>query len=1077
MHKLLRVLRIFFQNGVTSRPLQRLHFVMRIAPFAFLVFTIGLIISPTVGFGQSRDIRRVSEEELNKEINQTEEEKAKAKLKVTMKTAQEHYYNGHFRAALDEFLILLGKDPTDAEINFFIGACYLESNIDKKKAISYLEFAVAQPKYPKEAIYQLGRAYMFANRFDEAITTFNKYKDITRGKDDNIITGGRMIEMCFTAKELVKYPRDVTFENLGPNINSAYPEYNPFLPEDESFMVFTTKRPDCLGLQLDYDGYKTPDIYRARAIKGRFAEARNIGSSVNTEWYEEVVGLSADGQEMLVYIDNFDGYDDIYMSQRKGRFFDEYVSLGPNINSDDIETTASMSTDGQLLFFTREVGKGITGTDIYMARKLPNGRWGIPTKLPDVINTKFNEAFPHLAADGKTLYFASEGHMSMGGFDIFTSEWDELTGTWSVPRNVGYPINTVDDDFNISMSITGRYGYISQFREEGYGERDIYMVTFKDSDPVETIVRGSITNIKDSLKSDPRYEVGNFLMTVRHMDTDDFIGYFRPNKNSSNYAQVLEPGEYCVYVEGDMFFDTTAVIEVLGRDAYVREQIFDYTLRPDPNARKKGKTQQCGYYAFTGGSDGTARVWELPSGKTILNFDNRKEVTSVAFSPKGNYAGSASVDGPINLWNIPSGTPAKTLYGHKGRVTRIAFTPDGKYLITCGTDSTVRSYDVASGRQVNLYIGHIATVNEVAISPDGNYLVTVSDDGNVLMWEFKSTELVGVFDGHAGPVKSVAYSPQGNFIVTGGSDGKAFVWNISTAKIETKFLLHGTDVTSVRVSPDAATIISTDKKGFTYTWDRKTGSVINAMPSNEAVYAAAVTRDSRYIITGGKEKDPRVWAYGNGDQLVTLFGHRGQVNDVAVSPCVVFEKKEEELAKPVDLKEVQKLEDDVEKLEAELARLEKLKELGYDPSLLDVDVTNTKKFKLGDKIILERIYFDFDKSNIRNESVVELNKLLLFLNNNPTVSVEISGHTDSRGTDEYNERLSRDRAKSVVKWLNDRDIAPKRILPKGYGERKHIAPNENPDGTDNPEGRQMNRRIELTIIGVGGEKIISTEKD
>lgn len=1066
-----------FSESMNDRPGRSIVMQLPRLNIAFCALTAVMLVMAGQAFGQSRDIRQTTEEEMNREINQTPEERAKARIKVTPKTAQELYYNGNFRAALDEFLILLAKNPTDPDLNFFIGACYLESNIDKKKAIQYLEFAVSQPKYPKEAIYQLGRAYMFAHRFDEAITTFNKYKDIQRGKEDNIITGTRMIEMCFTAKELVKYPRDVTFENLGININTAYPEYNPFIPEDESFIVFTTKRPDCLGLQLDYDGYKTPDIYRARTTRGRFAEARNIGSSVNTEWYEECVGLSADGQELLVYIDNFDGYDDIYNSPRKGRFFDEYYSLGPNINTDEIETTASMSTDGQLLFLTREVGKGVTGTDIYMSRKLPNGTWAIPTRLPDVINTRYNEAFPHLADDGKTLYFASEGHMSMGGFDIFTSEYDELTGTWSVPRNVGYPINTVDDDFNISMSTTGRYGYISQFREEGYGERDIYMVTFKDTDPIETIVRGSITNIRDSLKNDPRYEVGNFLMTVRNMDTDEFIGYYRPNKGSSNYAMVLEPGDYCVYVEGESFFDTSAVIEVLGRDAQVREQIFDYTLRPDPNAKRKGKESKCQIYALSGSVDGMAKLWEVPSGRLILNLDNRKEVSSVQFSPNGKYAAASCIDGSINLWNLPDGTPSKTLYGHKGRVNRIVFTPNNRYIVSCGADSTVRSFDLSTGKQSNLYIGHVGNVNDVTVSSDGNYLITVSDDGNVLMWDFKTTDLVGVFDGHSGPVRSAMYSPCGNYMVTGGSDGKAIVWNISTAKPETIFSLHGTDVTSVRVSPDCNTIVSTDRKGFTYSWDRKLGSVKNAMPSNQAVASSFISKDSRYIITGGKEKDPRVWAFGNGDQVTTLYGHKGYINDVAFSPCIKFPEKEMPDIKPADPKEVQALEAEVQKLEEELAKMEQLKKLGYDPSLLDVDIKNAKKFKVGDKIILERIYFDFDKYNIRDESVVQLNQLLLFLTNQPNVVVEISGHTDSRGTDDYNEKLSRNRAKSVVAWLGERGIPSKRTVAKGYGERKHIAPNENPDGSDNPEGRQMNRRIELTIIGVTGEKIITTENN
>jgi outer membrane protein OmpA-like peptidoglycan-associated protein len=169
------------------------------------------------------------------------------------------------------------------------------------------------------------------------------------------------------------------------------------------------------------------------------------------------------------------------------------------------------------------------------------------------------------------------------------------------------------------------------------------------------------------------------------------------------------------------------------------------------------------------------------------------------------------------------------------------------------------------------------------------------------------------------------------------------------------------------------------------------------------------------------------------------------------------------------------LEEEIMRLEKELAEIEEQKKLGYDPTLLDADVFDERELKVGQKIILERIYFDFDKYDIRDESVVELNKLLLFLDKNSTVIVEISGHTDSRGSADYNLKLSRNRAKSVVAWLKKRKVSSKRVVAKGYGETQNIAPNENPDGTDNPEGRQMNRRIELTIIGVGGEQLITTE--
>lgn len=1031
-------------------------------------------------FSQSRDISEVSEEEFNKEINETDEERQKRLLKVNKKSAQEHYYNGNFRAAVDEFLILLAKDPTDVDLNFFIGASYLESNIDKEKAIPYLEFAVQQEKFPKEAIYQLGRAYMFAHRFDEAITTFNKYKDISRGDNDNIITGGRMIEQCFTAKELVKYPIDATFENLGPNINTAYPEFNPFIPEDESFIVFTAKRPDCLGLQLDFDGYKTSDIFRAREYQGHFRQARNIGSAVNTEWYEEVVGISADGQELLVYIDNFDGYDDIYVSPRKGRFFDDYLDLGRNINSDDIETTASLNTEGDLVFFSREVSSGKNGTDIYMSRRLPNKEWGVPQRLPDIINTPFNESFPHLMADGKTFYFSSEGHTSMGGFDIFISEWDELTNTWSPPRNAGYPINTVDDDFNISLSTTGRYGYVAQFRkDEGYGERDIYRITFNDVDPVYTIVRGSITNIKDSMLIDPDIDVGSFEMTVTDMNTDKYIGTYRPNMTTSNYVQVLEPGDYCVYVEGELYFDTSAVVEVAGKASQVTEIIKNYTLRPDLDAirRKRTGAKYGGLiYAMSGSDDGKAKIWDLPSGRQVLSLDNKEKVTTVAFSPYGKRAVSGTEKGNINLWSIPAGVQEKTLRGHTKEVTQAVFTNDGRYLLTASADSTIRLWDVETGNMEKIYVGHLDKVNGISISPDGNYFVSCSDDGNVLMWEIMTEELVGIFEGHKGAVKTATYSPRGNYIVTGGVDGKVKKWDASSAQQVLEFDLHSSPVNSVEVSADGSTVVSGSDNGFVYVWDSTTGEVNHVLLGHDkSVSSVFISKDGKYIISGSKERNPIVWDFKTGNEVTPLTGHMDRINDVCFTPYIKFPEEEVAQVNPNTNEEPEVLEEEILRLEKELAAIEAQKELGYDPTLLDADVYDQKELKVGQKIILERIYFDFDKFDIRDESVVELNKLLVFLQKNENLIVEISGHTDSRGSDDYNMKLSRNRAKSVVAWLKKRKVASKRMVAKGYGETQHIAPNENPDGSDNPEGRQMNRRIELTIIGVGGEQIITTE--
>ncbi|MDP6909212.1 MAG: OmpA family protein, partial [Flavobacteriales bacterium] len=334
-----------------------------------------------------------------------------------------------------------------------------------------------------------------------------------------------------------------------------------------------------------------------------------------------------------------------------------------------------------------------------------------------------------------------------------------------------------------------------------------------------------------------------------------------------------------------------------------------------------------------------------------------------------------------------------------------------------------------------------------------------------------------VFDGHRGPVKTATYSPIGNYIVSGGKDKKARKWDASTAEELQVFKLHSSTINSVEVSPDGTTVVSGGDNGFVYVWDANTAEVKQVLLGHDKpVSSVFISKDSKYVITGSEERDPIVWELATGDEVTPLTAHRNRINDVCFTPYVKFPEIEEISAHELVFKEPDELEEEIARLEQELVEIEEQKELGYDPSLLDVDIYNQKEIKVGQKIILERIYFDFDKDDIRDESVIELNKLLLFLDKNPTVVVEISGHTDARGSDAYNMKLSRNRAKSVVNWLKKRKVSAKRMVPEGYGETRFIAPNENPDGTDNPEGRQMNRRIELTIIGVGGEKIITTER-
>jgi len=423
------------------------------------------------------------------------------------------FKNGNYGVALKGYLEMLKKDPDNIEHKHKIGVCYLYINGDKSQAIPYLEEVIKQNKYDPEVLFDLGKAYQYDLRFDDAIKYFNKYKVRARYKNQNpnrersdtegVDKADRQIEMCHNGKELIKYPIDVTFENLGKNINSPFPDYSPFIPEDESFLVFTSRRRGNRGNLIDYDGFNTSDIYLCKVTKGVFSKAQNI-TLINTESDEEAAGISPDGQNILVFVDDVfqNIYGNIYLSAKRGKSFQKITSIGENINSNSsVETAASITSDGVLLYFASDRKGGYGGTDLYVSKKLPDGEWGIPVSLGPEINSKYNEDYPIISYDGKTMYFSSEGHTSMGGYDIFKSEYNEETGNWQSPTNIGYPINTPDDNMNISFSAAwdndtetarNKYAYISAYREGGFGDMDIYRVTFNSVESRLTAIRGSI---------------------------------------------------------------------------------------------------------------------------------------------------------------------------------------------------------------------------------------------------------------------------------------------------------------------------------------------------------------------------------------------------------------------------------------------------------------------------------------------------------------------------------------------------------------------------------------------------------
>ena len=380
--------------------------------------------------------------------------------------------------ALTHYLTAQQFNGNNAALNVKIGNCFLHSGT-KSKALPYLQKAQQlSPNADPHLHYLLARALHLSAKWGPAMKEYQQSSPTTPGDgtpESEAVTAGdlqrRLLE-CRNGQALEKNPVRVFIDNVGPEINSSYSDYGPVVSADESTLLFTSRRPQANGAKdPDGDGYYE-DIYQAQRNGTRWRTATNLGAPVNTSGHDATVGLAPDGQRLLVYEDENGG--DLFESNLDGTAWSKPDRLPARINSKYHESSAAYSPDGRYLYFVSDKPEGgHGGRDIYRVEL--NGK-AIPENLGTAINTPYGEEAVFLMPDGKTLYFSSEGHNSMGGYDIFKSTFEN--GKWSEPQNLGWPINTPDDDVFFVTSASGRHGYYSADRTGGLGGKDIYLITF-----------------------------------------------------------------------------------------------------------------------------------------------------------------------------------------------------------------------------------------------------------------------------------------------------------------------------------------------------------------------------------------------------------------------------------------------------------------------------------------------------------------------------------------------------------------------------------------------------------------------
>ncbi len=496
-----------------------------------------------------------------------------AHFKRVYPVANEQLEAGKGERSVKNFLDLLAIDEKNALINYKVGRSYLLINGKKNEAVPYLEKAVANASVkakdnykgeeaPIDVYYYMARAYHLDSQFDHAISAYRKYlKEADITDKDRIDEVEWMIQCCLNAKLIVDSPISATTENLGENINSVYDEYSAVVDATESMLIFTSRRPTTTGGLLDLDEKYFEDIFVSQKQEdGTWGKPSSIGKRINTEGHEASIGLSADGQELYIFRDDF-GDGNIYVCQFKGSSWGEPQLLNQNINSPFRETHASVSADGQTLYYTSDkAGQG--GMDIFRSKRLPTGEWAVSENLGEVINSKYDEEAPFIHPDGKTLFFSSKGHSSMGGYDIFFSI--EENGKWSTPMNVGFPMNTADDEYFFVMSADGKRAYYSSSSGAGMGGKDIYIVHLDtDREVPLTVYKGEI--VADASGKRP---VG-VTIKITDNETGELFGIYRPREDNGRFVLILHPGgNYNIAYEADGYLYKSEKLFVPANTAY-----------------------------------------------------------------------------------------------------------------------------------------------------------------------------------------------------------------------------------------------------------------------------------------------------------------------------------------------------------------------------------------------------------------------------------------------------------------------------------------------------------------------------
>ncbi len=472
------------------------------------------------------------------------------------------------------------EDDNFIEAHILLADIRFDAKDYEGSLVEFKKVAFINPDFNPVMYYRMALANVKLEKYEDAYTAiekFSTYKDVSPEIKKAAIQDYYSIRF---AKEAIKNPVPFAPKNLGPEINTENPEYFPSITADNEMLLFTRRLVD----KNNPTGFNE-DFFYSKKENEKWSIAKNIGLPINTVYNEGAPTISVDGQTIIfTACELFEGdYGpkrkglgscDLFYTFLNGSKWTNPQNIGGAINSGNWESQPCFSSDGKTLYFVKGIrNQGNRQQDIYSAILQEDGSWSKATRLSDVINTKGREESVFIHPDGKTLYFASDGHPGFGGLDIFMSKLDE-NGEWGEPKNIGYPINTSKDENSLLVSSDGKLAYFASDREGGYGNLDLYSFELPQSirPEIVTYLKGKVYNSKTKAPLEAKFE----LIDVKNGKT---VIQSYSNTGSGDYLVSLPAGkEYALNVSknGYLFYSENFVLtETKSLEPFVKDVPLD----------------------------------------------------------------------------------------------------------------------------------------------------------------------------------------------------------------------------------------------------------------------------------------------------------------------------------------------------------------------------------------------------------------------------------------------------------------------------------------------------------------------